>query len=107
MASPKSTTLSSLTPSSGKHGIPIKHHHISMVVFFVLFLTIWALFSTFHPNFLLKDEDFLTGFNQRGGNADLDDKLLSDRGRTVIFVWSLVFAVVLTALQYFMMKDMY
>lgn len=114
MASPKSTSMSSLSAHKKHGGYQVKHYHVSLVVFFVTFLLIWALMWTTQPTFLLKDEHFIgtfptTGSQQaaKGTVADnteaKDNKVLSDSGRTAIFLWSLLFAAIITIVHYFVM----
>lgn len=64
----------------------------SFNVFISIFLLLWVVFYTYQPDFL-KDDDFVgPGKNGRGGEGikKESDKYLSDRGRTLIFLISII-----------------
>lgn len=107
-ATPRSQSLSTLLPSPKHSFVALQHHHIAVIVFVLVWFFVWLLLFTFHPTFILSDEDFLSDFNQKavsGSNAeDNDNKLLSDKGRTAIFLWSLVIALIIAVVSYLLMR---
>ena len=78
----------------------------SLIIFLLTYSTFWIIFYTFQPDFLT-DEDFVApGATSRGssadGTADRSDKYLSDRGRTTLFLYSLIPAFVSSFLYIFL-----
>lgn len=60
----------------------------SLIIFWFIFYFFWIVFYTFHPEFL-DPEDFIdpdTGSRPYSGS----DAVLSDRGRTTLFLFSLI-----------------
>ena len=105
MKSPRSTSLSSLMPShKEKKFFQVQAIHLALFTFIIVFFVIWVLFYTFHFSLILSDDDFLTDFNTRGvegdDNSSKDDKILSDKGRTSVFLWSFGIAAVVAIFVY-------
>lgn len=80
------------------HNVYPKVYHYTIASFFILMLVALAIMNTWYPTFLLKDEDFLKSFNiagVKGENIKLaDNKILSDRGRMMLFLYSAVVGLV-------------
>lgn len=80
---------------------PTAYHYTTFTFVGLIFL-VWGILYTFQPTFLLKDSDFDKALNVAGVDGDntkkADNKLLSDRGRLMIFVYAVVFALVLAVL---------
>jgi hypothetical protein len=76
----------------------------SLIVFWFVFYFFWIVFYTFHPRFLQRDDFINPNTGSRG--YDGSDAVLSDRGRTTLFVFSLIpagsftFAYILYSLVY-------
>ena len=69
----------------------------SFVIFLLLFFFFWVIFYTYQPDFLTDDDFVAPGKSSRGsggdGTNDLSDKYLSDKGRTYIFLVSILIAL--------------
>lgn len=64
----------------------------SFIVFITIFALLWIIFYTYQPEFL-DDEDFVGPGNSGRGGDDVkneSDKYLSDRGRAIIFLASII-----------------
>ena len=69
----------------------------SISAFNFLFLILWTMFYTYQPNFM-KDSDFVgPGSTTRGSSdnntKDKSDKYLSDAGRSLVFLSSLLISL--------------
>jgi len=76
----------------------------SFVIFLLLFFFFWVVFYTYHPEFLSDDDFVRPGSSSRGSDGDgtsgYSDKYLSDKGRTYIFLVSILIALGLSFLFY-------
>ena len=78
----------------------------ALIVFNFLFFLLWVIFYTYQPDFM-KDSDFVTpGSSSRGGDGakDKSDKYLSDPGRSLIFLASLLSSLIFIILVVFAVK---
>lgn len=78
----------------------------ALIVFNFLFFLLWVIFYTYQPDFM-KDSDFVTpGSATRGGDGakDKSDKYLSDPGRSLIFLSSLLSSLIFIILLVFIIK---
>ena len=74
-----------------------------LIVFNFLFFLLWVCFYTYQPDFM-KDSDFVApGESNRGteGTKKKSDKYLSDPGRSLIFLASLITSIVVVILGIF------
>jgi len=81
----------------------------SLTFFNFIFFLLWVIFYTYQPDFM-SDSDFVTpGSSTRGGAGakKRSDKYLSDPGRSLIFLASLLTALVLVILIVFFIKMFY
>lgn len=74
----------------------------ALIVFNFLFFLLWVIFYTYQPAFM-KNSDFVRpGENTRGSDTDktktYSDKYLSDPGRSLIFLASLLSALIFVIL---------
>lgn len=62
-----------------------------------MFFFFWVIFYTYQPEFLNDDDFVAPGESSRGsggdGTRDKSDKYLSDKGRTFIFLVSILIAL--------------
>ena len=76
----------------------------TFVVFLLLFFFFWVIFYTYQPVFMMDDDFVGPGQSSRGtdgdGTSQLSDKYLSDKGRTLIFLVSILIALGLSFLFY-------
>lgn len=89
----------SLSTLSGTDMIYLRTWHITIFTFLFSFLTLFIFFDVFQPTTLASGPgDFIVpGNNETGpyqvGNTDSDkgkkNKFYSDRGRVILFAWSL------------------
>ena len=80
----------------------------SLTVFNFLFLFLWVIFYTYQPSFM-KDEDFVAPGSSVRGSSDNNtkersDKYLSDPGRSLIFLSSLITSLVVVILGVIFVK---
>lgn len=74
-------------------------HHIvwkCVIIFNFMFSILWIVFYTFHPTFILEDDDFIApGSQNRGGSGAKDnrDSRYSVPGRSMIFLISVLTAL--------------
>lgn len=60
----------------------------SLILFIFTMLFFWVIFYTFQPDFLDGQDKLNPGTGARGYSGS--DALLSDRGRTTVFLYSLI-----------------
>ncbi len=60
----------------------------SLIIFLFTMYFFWIIFFTFHPEFLDNDDKIDPDSGARGYAGS--DALLSDRGRTTVFLYSLI-----------------
>ena len=76
----------------------------TFVVFLLLFFFFWVIFYTYQPAFMSEDDFVNPTTSTRGtegdGTVDLSDKYLSDKGRTLIFLVSILIALGFSFLFY-------
>lgn len=95
---------------AGNEMIIIRSWHLSLFVSLISFVTLYVFFWTFQPETLLDAKDFTVG-GTRGnfivGNTSSDveksDKQFSDRGRQIIFAWSLGLGILVGLFVYFLL----
>jgi len=58
----------------------------TLILFFTVYFSFWIIFYTFQPGFLSDEDKAING--NRGHNGS--DGYLSDRGRTTVFLYSLI-----------------
>ena len=78
----------------------------ALIVFNFLFFLLWVIFYTYQPDFM-KDSDFVApGESTRGGEGvkDRSDKYLSDPGRSLIFLASLLSSLIFIILVIFIIN---
>ncbi len=81
----------------------------ALTVFNFLFFLLWVIFYTYQPDFM-KDSDFVTpGSVTRGGEGakGKSDKYLSDPGRSLIFLSSLLSSLIFIILFVFIVNYFY
>lgn len=78
----------------------------ALIVFNFLFFFLWAIFYTYQPDFLNNNDFVVPGGTNRGGDGakDKSDKYLSDPGRSVIFLSSLLSSLIFIILIVFIVK---
>mgnify|MGYP003121304767 CR=1 FL=1 len=86
----------------------------TITLFNFVFALLWIIFYTYQP--FTRDEDFVRpGQSVRGSSADntkqYSDKYLSDSGRTLIFLYGLITAIIVSFLyvvgiKYFVTRKM-
>lgn len=108
MAGSPKTSLKSLGPKKKTNVFNLTLFHISLCLFVGLLFIFWAFFFTFNPVALMSSDDFLSDFNKPASSASdankKSHKLLSDKGRLAIFLYSLLFSFVITLIYFFWMK---
>ena len=66
----------------------------ALTVFNFLFFLLWVIFYTYQPRFM-KDSDFVApGATTRGASSGISDRYLSDPGRSMIFLTSILTSVI-------------
>lgn len=80
----------------------------ALIVFNFLFFLLWVIFYTYQPAFM-KNTDFVRpGASTRGSDTDntksYSDKYLSDPGRSLIFLSSLISSIVFIILLVIIVK---
>jgi hypothetical protein len=78
-----------------------------LALFFIVMLAAGYTMSSFYPKFILCDRSFINPStfapgSQGDGTKKLPNVLLSDRGRMLIYVYSIVVALVITLAIYFL-----
>lgn len=58
----------------------------TLILFFTVYFAFWIIFYTFQPDFLTEEDKAING--SRGTSSS--DAYLSDRGRTTVFLYSLI-----------------
>lgn len=106
-------TLTNKTPSpsiSGNEIILVKIWHISLFIFAFSFLILFVFFYTFQPPALLGNRDWLYDSGEGGirktnsqSENNVDVKWLSDRGRVIIFAWSIGLGAAIALFFHFIM----
>lgn len=100
------SSLSSMRPSSrAMRGEQDMTWGKTLFAFLFTFAVVWSLILTFHPTFLLSDNDFITDIGNAANDGDqtasTNNKVLSDRGRVTAFLWALVLAILVSIVMYF------
>ena len=106
--SSKKTSLRSL---AGTDIILVKTWHITLFIFLFAFLTLFVFFYTFQPPTLLGNRDWLYYSGESGGvrktntssENNIDNKWLSDRGRIIVFAWSIGLGAAVALFFHFIM----
>lgn len=97
---------------AGNEMIIIRSWHLALFVTLISFVTLYVFFWTFQPETLLNSEDFTIGTGSTTGDfvvgntssdLDKDNKGFSDRGRQVIFAWSLGLGILVGLFVYFLL----
>ena len=95
---------------AGNEMIIIRSWHLALFSSLISFVTLYVFFYTFQPDVILQPDDFVVGGQTGGfivGNTDSDvdkhDKIFSDRGRQVIFGWSLGLGIIVGLCIYFLL----
>ena len=99
------------TPSiAGTDMILIRTWHMTIFIFLISFLTLFVFFYTFQPPTLLGNRDWLYDSGSGGirktnspSENRSDVKWLSDRGRTVVFAWSIGLGAAIAIFFHFIM----
>lgn len=81
----------------------------ALTFFNFLFFLLWVIFYTYQPDFM-KDSDFVTpGSSTRGttGAKNKSDKYLSDPGRSLIFLSSLLSSLIFVILAVILIQYFY
>lgn len=81
----------------------------ALTFFNFLFFLLWVIFYTYQPEFM-KDSDFVTpGSSTRGttGAKNKSDKYLSDPGRSLIFLSSLLSSLIFVILAVILIQYFY
>ena len=68
----------------------------TFIIFILCFLFIWVIFYTYYPKFLLSTDDY----TDKGNDVQNKDDSLNARGRTIIFLTSLIIALVISFIFY-------
>ena len=58
----------------------------TVILFFTFYFAFWIIFYTFQPDFLTDEDKAINGSRGQSGS----DAYLSDRGRTTVFLYSLI-----------------
>lgn len=108
MAGTPRTSLKSLGPRKKTNVFNLNLFHVSLCLFVGLLFIFWAFFFTFNPSGLMSSDDFLTEINKpASGTSDANKKshkVMSDKGRLAIFLYSLLFSFIATLIYFFWMK---
>ena len=96
---------------AGNDMIIIRTWNLSVFIFLISFVVLFVFFYTFQPPTLLGTRDWLYGAGKGGGvrktNTDSENKVenrwLSDRGRTIVFAWSIGLAAAVGLFFHFVM----
>lgn len=87
----------------------------SITLFNFLFIVLWTIFYTYQPSFMAHTDFVAPGSNVRGSEADntksRSDKYLSDAGRSLVFLSSLLSALItvilfVVGIKYFTTRKM-
>ena len=81
---------------AGNDMIIVRAWHISLFTFLISFVVLFVFLYTFQPTTLFSPSDFVVGINGDGvlagqtrSDEDKSNKYFSDRGRTILFAWSI------------------
>ena len=95
---------------AGNEMIIIRSWHLALFVTLISFVTLYVFFWTFQPETLMNAEDFTVGAStgmfvtgNTSSDLDKDNKGFSDRGRQVIFAWSLGLGILVGLFVYFLL----
>jgi len=112
MASKKNATLIGKSKPSiaGTDMILVRTWHMTIFIFLFAFLTLFVFFYTFQPPTLLGTRDWLYdagdgGVRKTNSSSEnkLDNKWLSDKGRVVVFAWSIGLGALIAIFFHFIM----
>ena len=104
---PRSRTLAALSVARGTYmdTINIRKWHVTMLVFVVFWFILFSIFTTFYPNSLLDDKDFLSAIGvaaqEDSDQKSSSDNVLSDNGRSIVWGSSLGFAALVAFIYHF------
>lgn len=66
----------------------------ALTIFNILFFFLWVIFFTYQPHFMGNDSFVAPGNSNRGSDPNRSDNFLSDHGRSLIFLSSLLSSLV-------------
>jgi hypothetical protein len=105
--SPRSRTLAALSVARGTYmdTINVRKWHITLVVFLASWFILFSLFTSFYPEGLMGDSDFLDTVNVPASDgADKkgqSNNVLSDDGRALVWGASLGFGALVAFIYHF------
>lgn len=103
----QNVTLAELSNPPKQYSYKINQWHVVSLSFIVVFVLLWLILYTFHPSVILSDNDYVSDWNvaasSGSGQAGRDNKILSDKGRLTIFLWSFILALVCAIVVYFIL----
>ena len=95
---------------AGNEMIIIRSWHLALFVTLVSFVTLYVFFWTFQPETLMSAEDFTVGastgnfvIGNTSSDLEKDNKGFSDRGRQIVFAWSLGLGILVGLFVYFLL----
>ena len=94
----------------GNEIVLIKTWHMTLFIFLYAFLTLFVFLYTFQPPALLGNRDWLYDAGDGGvrktnsqSENNINEKWLSDRGRVIVFAWSIGLGAAVALFFHFIM----